>query len=128
MHNLQESPEDMEMLLLWFPAHIMLRSFSYRLRAQRSNEILEVEKEVRRLLHEKQRALKKYEERIAATLSFYLLLLIYHYENVDGNKGRAQEYERSLAQLKQPFYKLYKELRLFASYKKRKIGNDAISG
>ena len=110
-YGLQNDAQGYEQLAYWFPAHLMLRAFAYNLRQLRDSEITHIKQELQRLLMEKERVIEKYQEHVQASLDFYLLVLIYQYENYSRNRYRSQECEQELQRTQPNFYSLYQQQR-----------------
>ncbi len=103
----QENKKDINYALNWFPAYLFLVAFDYPLRDLKSSELSSILNEVERLSREIKDGPLKYRSRVQASLSFYILNLIYHYRFSEKHLARAEQYEVRLQQMIPEFYEVY---------------------
>ncbi len=107
----QENQENIEQTLAWFPAYLLAASCPYPLRPLKSTEIQSAHQETERLLHERERVIEKYQQKVEASLCFYILVLLREYASSNKtNRYKLHEYEKKLQEIApKVLYTFYQE-------------------
>ena len=101
--------ENLELILEWMPAWMMIHSMVPGLRKLHREELEQILWETSRLEKERTRVEAKFQEKVKARLSFYYLTIIHHYSFHDRDPDAITEFEDRLKGLSPELHTRYRE-------------------